>query len=41
MSAAARGPRISSLAIAANNGDVGGGEVMLLNIAAALREMAI
>lgn len=41
MSAAARGPRISSLAIAANNGDVGGGEVMLLNIAAALRKMAI
>ena len=40
MSGSSRGRRSLSLAIAANNGDVGGGEVMLLNIAAVLREMA-
>lgn len=38
-------PRASSaraqIAIATNNGDIGGGEVMLLNIAAALRELGI
>lgn len=41
MSGSVRGERQASLAIATNNGDMGGGEVMLLNIAAALRAMAI
>ncbi|WP_270408231.1 glycosyltransferase family 4 protein [Brachybacterium paraconglomeratum] len=41
MSSTSQSRRSPSLAIAANNGEVGGGEVMLLNIAAALREMAI
>lgn len=41
MSTLLQGRKCPSLAIAANNGEVGGGEVMLLNIAAALREMAI
>lgn len=41
MSESVRGGARVSLAIATNNGDLGGGEVMLLNIAAAVREMGI
>ncbi|MCT1385967.1 glycosyltransferase family 4 protein [Brachybacterium sp. p3-SID1565] len=41
MSRSVRGRGRVSLAIATNNGDMGGGEVMLLNIATALRGMGI
>lgn len=34
-------PDVPSIAIATNNGDMGGGEVMLLNIADALRDLGI
>lgn len=39
--ASARGASQRRIAIATNNGDIGGGEVMLLNIAEALRDLGI